>query len=83
MGSALPAPGEDLELVLLVRGTAPLAAVDVIRGEEVIDRQELGGQSFDLISSWTLTGLEPGEFVYLRVIQVDGHLGITSPFFVE
>jgi hypothetical protein len=83
MGSALPAPGEDLDLVLLVRGTAPLAAVDVIRGAEVIDRQEVGGQSFDLISSWTLTDLEPGEFVYLRVIQVDGHVGITSPFFID
>ncbi|RKY19387.1 MAG: hypothetical protein DRQ55_10750 [Planctomycetota bacterium] len=83
MGSLLPVPEEAPELVFLVRGTAPLERVDVIRSGQVIDTQDLGGNSFDLLSSWTLPDLAAGEFVYLRVLQVDGQLGFTSPFFVQ
>ena len=83
MGSVVPAGDDSRSLVLMARGTAPIIAVDVIRDDAVIDRQEIDGESFDVLTTWSLDDLEAGEFVYLRVIQVDGHMGFTSPFFVE
>jgi hypothetical protein len=35
------------------------------------------------MGSLPLEGLQAGEYVYLRILQEDGSLAWTSPFFVE
>ena len=58
-----------------------LERVDVIRSGAVARAISLptGAQASLRIP---LEGLEPGEFVYLRVLQVDGGAAWSSPYFV-
>lgn len=84
LGATLEPPEGPARLTLLVRGSAPLEAVDLIRSGVLVDRLDLEPeQGPDLVASWTLDQLGDGEFVYLRVHQRDGHCGWTSPFFVD
>jgi len=84
LGSSLPADGAAGRLLLVVQGTAPLASIDLVRSGAVVERLDLGGEPvFDLLHEWQLEQLEPGEYVYVRVIQADGHMAWTSPFFLD
>jgi hypothetical protein len=84
MGSALSADEAQGELALLVYGTAPLRAVDLIRSGEVVETVIPEGELvFDFAMSWDLTDLEPGEYLYVRVLQADGEQAWSSPFYVE
>jgi len=84
MGSTLSADEAKGELALLVYGTAPVRAVDLIRSGEVVETVLPEGElAFDFAMSWDLTDLQPGEYVYVRVLQVDGEQVWSSPFYVE
>jgi hypothetical protein len=63
-------------------GTAPIAAVEVIRSGTVSDRYSAGGQ-LEVEATAAVDGLKAGEFVYVRVEQEDGGLAWSSPIFVE
>jgi hypothetical protein len=83
--------------VAVVHGTAPLASLEVVRSGEIVTRREYevpapgdgdadGGPPlppFDDVASFPLQDLRTGEYVYLRVMQQDGHAAWTSPFFVD
>ncbi len=65
-----------------VAGTAPIDRVDVIRSGKVVESLPGEGRR-DWGRPLTLDGLEPGEYVYVRVIQEDGGVAWSSPAFVE
>jgi hypothetical protein len=69
-------------LVALVVGTQPLQSVELVRSGMVVDAVSGEGRE-ELAHEWTLSGLETGEYVYLRVTQVDLGMAWSSPFFVE
>ncbi|MBM3985985.1 MAG: DUF3604 domain-containing protein [Planctomycetes bacterium] len=79
MGSEV-APGTRT-LVTYAAGTAPLARLVLVRGAQVADVLDAGGQA-ELSAAFTLPDLQPGEFAYLRVEQQDGHVAWSSPFFI-
>ncbi|HEX9793182.1 MAG TPA: CehA/McbA family metallohydrolase [Planctomycetota bacterium] len=84
MGAAIPAPaaGEGLTLVVWTVAVAPLAAVEVIRSGAVVETLlGEGGRSAALRTE--LADLHAGEYVYVRVVQVDGHHALSSPFYLE
>ncbi len=83
MGEVLPAAEAqgDTPLFLQVTAAAPLETIEVIAGEEIVSlpcRNEL-----DYSASASLGALRSGEFVYVRVIQLDGGMAWSSPIFVE
>jgi hypothetical protein len=63
-------------------GTAPIAAVEVIRSGTVSDRYSAGGQ-LEVEATAAVDGLKAGEFVYVRVEQEDGGLAWSSPVFID
>ena len=77
-GPALP---ENPQLLIHVDGTDELERVDVIRSGAVADRAAIEGRSGDL--SAALPGLRSGDYVYVRVVQKDGALAWSSPFFLR
>jgi hypothetical protein len=84
MGGVLRSEGSKgpHDLALRVVGTAPLGRVDVIQSGTVID-QIPGDGSRELSVARPLTGLAPGAYVYVRVVQEDGGLAWSSPIFVD
>ena len=84
MGSSLPAPHGPADLRVLVHGVGPLLALDVVRSGQLVLSERLDGElTFDHVQVVPLEGLEAGEYVYVRVIQRDGHMAWSSPFYVE
>ena len=83
MGEALPADGlpEDAVLRVVVIGTAGLARIDLVRPSAVTSFQ-LGGE-LRFVGDIPLGQLAAGGYVYLRVLQVDGAMAWTSPFFLK
>ena len=67
--------------LVIVRGTAGLDAVELGRRGRV-ERVELDGERH-LSAELPVAGLEQGDYVYLRVLQSDGALAWSSPWFVE
>jgi hypothetical protein len=63
-------------------GTAPISLVEVIRSGHVVERADARG-AWEFTAAPQLADLAPGEYVYVRVTQVDGGLAWSSPFFVE
>ncbi len=84
MGTTLPESDSDQTALLFLRaiGTAPLAGIEVIRGGETIATIP-GEELWDLATTVELEPLRAGEYVYVRVIQVDRGTAWSSPFFVE
>lgn len=84
MGSSIPAAqlAAQSRIDFRVSGTAPIAAVELVRSGSL--RQRLTGAGVeDVEESFFLVPARAGEYAYLRVIQTDGGLAWTSPFFVE
>jgi len=77
-GPALP---ENPQLLIHVDGTDELERVDVIRSGAVADSAAIEGRSGDL--SANLPGLRSGDYVYVRVVQEDGGMAWSSPFFLR
>jgi hypothetical protein len=68
------------ELRVAVAGTAPIERVDVIRSGEVVERWDAEGRR-EWSRSLVLEPLARGEYVYVRVVQVDGGAAWSSPIF--
>jgi len=88
MGSAIPAAelaGETSLLWIEAHGTEALEAVEIVRSGEIVAR--FGAEEDDSILDLQLTeeveDLASGEYLYVRVLQQDGHAAWSSPFFVE
>ena len=63
-------------------GTAEIERVDVVRTGVVVASAGAEGQS-DVLAAYPVRALRPGEYVYVRVVQVDGGAAWSSPFFLE
>ena len=81
MGENLAAPEEDVDLFVNVVGTGPLESLDVIRNGEVasLALEEV----LETTVHMSVSGLRPGEWLYVRVVQADGGVAWSSPFFVD
>ena len=92
MGSEIPAraatagspgllPGLSADTLLVqALGTAEISHIDLIRSGQVVHR--IGGEGKERTNfALAFEGLEAGEYVYVRVVQADGGLAWSSPFF--
>jgi hypothetical protein len=84
MGSAVPAPqdGEKLWLYIRVIAPEPLAALDVVQSG-VLTHEELRDGTRELTTAIEIDHLRPGDWLYVRVIQIDGGAAWSSPFFID
>ena len=81
MGEARAEPDGDVERYVSVVGTGPLEHLDVVRNGEVA-RLALEEQ-LDATVNLNIAGLHSGEWLYVRVVQVDGGGAWSSPFFID
>ena len=63
-----------------VVGTAPVERVDVVRAGRVLESVS-GDGATELELSFEVAAGESGDWLYLRVIQVDGGAAWSSPYF--
>ncbi len=75
-------PAGDYQLTVQAFGTNTFERVDLIRAGQVVETLPVGGVS-ELDMTLPIKGLASGEYVYLRLVQQDGGLAWTSPFFVR
>ncbi len=81
MGSSLAASSEPVPLEVRVVGTAPIDHVEVVQREGVT--ASVAGDGGRLLHhAWSIEGLRNGDFVYVRIHQVDGGMAWSSPVFV-
>ena len=81
MGEAVEARGP-VALKAYVRGTAPVAAVNVVRNNRII--YTAPGAGPEVTFTFTDTDAVAGEaYYYIRVEQRDGQLGWSSPIWVK
>jgi hypothetical protein len=80
MGASVAA-GTAGTLAVRVEGTAPVAALELIRSGKIVDRHTPNERA----ATWqpTVAALAAGEYLYVRVIQADGGLAWSSPIFAE
>jgi hypothetical protein len=83
MGSAIEASGDGTRL-LQVRAVASgrLERLDLVRSGRVV-RSFAAVQEHELRVEEPITGLERGDYLYIRVVQTDGGAAWSSPFFVD
>ncbi len=83
-GSIVPASAlaDDPKLRARIVGTAAIKSVDVIRSGEVIESVAAPDQR-ELFLEVPLARLKRGDYVYLRVVQVDKGMAWSSPIFVD
>lgn len=79
MGAEVPRPAAAATVYVAVAGTAEVAVAELVRGREVV-AVEPGDGRWELAAEWRLADLEPGEVVYVRVVQRDGGAAWSSPF---
>jgi hypothetical protein len=82
MGSILRDPKGEEELQLLVVSPAGIDRIDLIRSGQVVESVSAEKRR-DLYLTQAIHDLQPGEYLYLRVVQEDGGLAWSSPFFVD
>lgn len=75
--------GTEASLYVEVIGTAPLEHIDLIRSGVVYDRLDLPEGEREARVHRPLEGLREGEYLYVRVVQVDGGAAWSSPIFVD
>ncbi len=83
MGSEVSAKKleESAKLALEVAACSGLERIEIIRKERPIERVPCHGE-LDAYYETSLPGLKPGDFVYVRVLQNDGGLAWSSPFYI-
>ena len=62
--------------------TSGIEHIDLVRSGSLVERTLVGDRE-DIRSVTYVEDLEPGEYLYLRVLQIDGGLAWSSPFFLE
>jgi hypothetical protein len=82
MGSVIEVTGKPAVVFIGVSGTAEIERIDLIRGGSVVATSSGRGE-IDAELTLTLEDLVAGEFVYARVLQVDGGAAWTSPVFFD
>lgn len=84
MGATIPAAesGGKNMLFLHAIGTDALAAIDVVRSGEIVQTIDAEG-AWDFTTAVELEGFQPGEYLYVRVIQADRGTAWSSPFYFE
>jgi hypothetical protein len=86
MGASVSVPaGESLDEDLFIQAIAPapIAVVDVIRSGEVIESMSIEDLPVEIALQLGLEDLTAGEYVYVRVVQIDGGAAWSSPIFLE
>jgi hypothetical protein len=86
MGASVSVPaGESLDEDLFIQAIAPapIAVVDVIRSGEVIESMSIEDLPVEIALQLGLEDLTAGEYVYVRVVQIDGGAAWSSPIFFE
>jgi hypothetical protein len=68
------------ELRFAVAGTAPIDRVDIIRSGGVIESLDAEGRA-EWSQTLEIEPLDNGDYVYVRVVQIDGGAAWSSPFF--
>jgi len=84
MGSELPSTvGEPStgELVVLAVGTQPIIQLDIVRSGSIVESIRPEEPTILQRIARTVPSLASGEYLYVRVIQVDGGVAWSSPFF--
>jgi hypothetical protein len=81
MGSIVTEPSRIEELKLLVITPAPVERIDIVRSGEIAETIS-GENQRDLFLHREIRDLQEGEYLYVRVVQADGGLAWSSPFFV-
>lgn len=81
MGQVVVELPDPFDVEIRVIGTAPVARIDVIRGADVV--AQLAGEGE--LGRWvvSLPAVAPGDFVYVRVLQVDGGAAWSSPVWLR
>jgi hypothetical protein len=82
MGAVLPVPERPAALEVRVVAPRSLARIDLVRSGKVMESISGEGRR-ELVFERTLRDLSSGEYLYVRVIQEDGGLAWSSPFFIE
>ena len=84
MGENLAAPPADAppELFVQVIGSAPLQHLDVIRRGQPPERIPLE-ENWQATVQKSISGLTPGDWVYVRVEQIDHGMAWSSPVFIQ
>ena len=82
MGARSSSLRGDATLQLSVHASAPVRSLELIRSGEVVDVFSPESFAWDLEHEFSLSGLEGGEYVYVRIQQLDGGLAWTSPWFI-
>jgi hypothetical protein len=82
MGSVLAAAGPPAPLEIEVAAPAPIDRVDVIRSGEPWGSLAGDGRT-ELLEQVILADLEPGEYLYVRVVLEGGGAAWSSPYFVD
>jgi len=85
MGSVVSVPdGGSITDELFVRVVAPvpLERVDLIRSGEVVDSVDTEGLD-DVTLQRVVEALTPGEYLYVRAVQMDGGAAWSSPIYFE
>jgi hypothetical protein len=84
MGSTLAAAelAGGAELRLRVVAPGEIATAELIRSGRIAERVD-GDGARELDVRWKLTDLRPGEYAYVRVVQIGGGAAWSSPWFVE
>ncbi|MEM8931174.1 MAG: DUF3604 domain-containing protein [Acidobacteriota bacterium] len=85
-GVAVDGPGRTVELLPIdhlfvqVLGTRAVERVDLVRTGELVASLDCEVR-LECTMLLPITDFEPGEWLYVRAVQVDGHVAIASPFF--
>jgi hypothetical protein len=82
MGSVLSASDGERELAVRAIAPTPVERIDVIREGRVVERASCEGQR-DCTLARRFGDLQSGEYLYVRLIQEDGGMAWSSPFFIE
>jgi hypothetical protein len=86
LGSVIPAGelGPDPTVRIRIAAPGELSGVDLIRSGGVVAHWDAASRAArDAELEIPVPDLEPGEYVYVRVVQIGGGAAWSSPFFIE
>jgi hypothetical protein len=82
MGGVLPVSERELELVVRAVTPAPVETIDIVRSGRILERVPCEGRR-ECSLARSLGDLRSGEYLYVRLIQEDGGMAWSSPFFID
>lgn len=83
MGSVLASVSSEIQqLKFAAATTAPVERIDFIRSGEVVETLP-GEGARELSDERSIPRLQPGDYIYIRILQEDGGTAWSSPIFME